>query len=144
MLYHMLHAAAHVACCITCCMLQHMVRMLHAAAHVAYCITDYPAGWTTDAEINPYYWGNSAPIGDASPCSNVGINGQNISFPLNAKFKNRLTCINDDPMVISSYSEVFDSTLYEGTESGTLRNTAFKSPYNGSGHSQVLGMAITR
>lgn len=43
---------------------------------------DYPTSWTTDADINPYYWGNSAPIGDAGSCAPDGIDGMNLTLPL--------------------------------------------------------------
>eukprot|EP01047_Picozoa_sp_COSAG01_P110375 COSAG01_NODE_39199_length_479_cov_2.618421_1_plen_118_part_10 len=29
---------------------------------------DFPTSWTVDPELNPYYWGNGAPIGDAGGC----------------------------------------------------------------------------
>jgi iduronate 2-sulfatase len=57
---------------------------------------DYPTSWTTDPTINPWYWGNQAPIGDASPCSSAGINSANITHPLKQKFGNGLACYNTD------------------------------------------------
>jgi hypothetical protein len=29
---------------------------------------DFPTSWTVDPELNPYYWGNGNPIGDAGGC----------------------------------------------------------------------------
>ena len=48
-----------------------------------------------------YYWGNSPPIGDASPCGSSGINSAQITHPLKAKFQNGLVCYNDDPMAMA-------------------------------------------
>lgn len=59
-------------------------------------LDDYPTSWTTDPAINPWYWGNQAPIGDASPCGSRGINSANITHPLREKFGNSLACYNTD------------------------------------------------
>ena len=59
-------------------------------------LDDYPTSWTTDPAINPWYWGNQAPIGDASPCGSGGINSANITHPLREKFGNGLACYNTD------------------------------------------------
>jgi hypothetical protein len=53
---------------------------------------DYPTSWTTAPDINPWYWGNQLPIGDADKCAFSGPTGLNMTAPLRAKFNNGLVC----------------------------------------------------
>jgi hypothetical protein len=53
---------------------------------------DYPTSWTTAPDINPWYWGNQLPIGDADSCAFSGPTGLNMTAPLRAKFNNGLVC----------------------------------------------------
>lgn len=55
---------------------------------------DFPTSWTDTGAggINPYYWGNSPPIGDASACNTPG---HTITYPLADKYGNRLACYNN-------------------------------------------------
>ena len=51
---------------------------------------DFPASWTVDPTENPYYWGNSAPIGDAGGC------GSGLTVPLKSAWGSNAVCYDND------------------------------------------------
>ena len=75
-----------------------------------------------------YYWGNSPPIGDASPCGSSGINSAQITHPLKAKFQNGLVCYNDDPMAMSDADNKSAPQLTQRVECARLLCSALTPP----------------